>query len=508
MVGWSGIGDDDRLRLLEAALEQTRASACITDAALDEPGPRILYVNPAYCAMTGRDRDSVVGRTPRIMQGPLTDRGELDRLRADLGAGRPFVGETINYRADGMPFEISWRIDPIVDSSGRITNFVATQQDVTTVRRAERLLAAERMLDQTLTDVLGDPSGTIADVRCVVDAIVEALSVVVPLGAPGVELTVRTADGPERLTGGVETSRPASVADELLELDAGDGTATLLLPIDGEQAGIAGFVSVSGVRAWERDAVDLDGLRQLAVRIRLVVEAALEYERRRAAALELQRALLPVVPELADLAIAARYVPVGFGADVGGDFYDVVDTDEATFVVVGDVAGSGLRIAADMGRLVPVLRAELTRHRDAGRALDAADQLCFADRLFATAAIVTVDRDRSVAEVRSAGHPPPILRRPDGATAAVIDVGPPLGAGVGGWSATNELLGPGSALALYTDGLVERRDLDAVDGIELLRCALDEAPDDLEAACDHVVDELTSQHPLADDAALVVIAPR
>ncbi|MEC7143998.1 MAG: PAS domain-containing protein, partial [Actinomycetota bacterium] len=134
-------------RVLIAALEETSSPVCITTADLDEPGPTIVYVNPAYSQMTRRDRADVIGRSPRIMQGPLTDRAVLDRLRDDLSAGRPFSGETINYRADGEPFHIAWSIDPVLDDHGVATHYVATQRDVTAEVVAERVRLAEEGLD-------------------------------------------------------------------------------------------------------------------------------------------------------------------------------------------------------------------------------------------------------------------------------------------------------------------------------------------------------------------------
>ena len=111
--------DETILPLLGAAIEHTRSAVCITTAQLDRPGPHIVYVNPAYCEMTGTTPDEVIGQTPRIMQGPLTSRPVLDRLRADLEAGRPFIGEAVNYRKDGTPFLISWRIDPVLEPRAR-----------------------------------------------------------------------------------------------------------------------------------------------------------------------------------------------------------------------------------------------------------------------------------------------------------------------------------------------------------------------------------------------------
>ena len=129
--------ESDRL-LLAAAVENSDLSVLITDTKLDPPGPTILYVNPAFCRMTGYDADEVVGKTPRILQGPLTDRALLNRVRECLQNEERFVGETINYRKDGTPYNIRWSIAPIRDAQGTLTHWVASQEDVTRRRQLER----------------------------------------------------------------------------------------------------------------------------------------------------------------------------------------------------------------------------------------------------------------------------------------------------------------------------------------------------------------------------------
>jgi len=84
------------LRLVQTAIEQVGDSVVITDAMIDEPGPHILYVNPAFTRLTGYAEDEVISKTPRILQGPETDREVLDQVRAALRSGRPFHGQTIN----------------------------------------------------------------------------------------------------------------------------------------------------------------------------------------------------------------------------------------------------------------------------------------------------------------------------------------------------------------------------------------------------------------------------
>ena len=135
---------EESLRLLESAVRHAGESIIITTAELDLPGPQILFVNPAFTRLTGYTVEEVIGRTPRILQGPLTDRAMRRRLREDLAAGHESYGETINYRKDRTPFPISWHITPVRDEQGRVTTFVGIHRDLTEQKRAEEQFAAQR----------------------------------------------------------------------------------------------------------------------------------------------------------------------------------------------------------------------------------------------------------------------------------------------------------------------------------------------------------------------------
>lgn len=113
------------------ALDTMADSVVITEAALDQPGPRILYVNAAFTRLTGYSAAEVLGRTPRLLQGPATDRAEIARLRRDLETKAEFAGLTVNYRRDGTPFVIDWHITPLRDATGQVAYWVAVQHDVT-----------------------------------------------------------------------------------------------------------------------------------------------------------------------------------------------------------------------------------------------------------------------------------------------------------------------------------------------------------------------------------------
>ncbi|MBL7994872.1 PAS domain S-box protein [bacterium] len=127
------------VRLLQAAVQDTEDSVLITDANLDPPGPKIVFVNPGFSKMTGYTSEEVIGKSPRLMQGPNTDRKVLDRLKHCLENGEPFFGEAINYRKDGTEYFLEWHISPVRDAAGKITHFVSVQRDISERKRAEEL---------------------------------------------------------------------------------------------------------------------------------------------------------------------------------------------------------------------------------------------------------------------------------------------------------------------------------------------------------------------------------
>src|SRR5215510_530068 len=131
---------EEQLRLLKTAIEQSSESVMIMTAQLDPPGPRILYINSAFTKMTGYAPEEVIGKTPRILDGPKTDPAVLDRLRKECAAGKVFHGETIKYRKDGSEFHLEWTAGPVRKERGKVTHIVATQRDVTERRRIEEAL--------------------------------------------------------------------------------------------------------------------------------------------------------------------------------------------------------------------------------------------------------------------------------------------------------------------------------------------------------------------------------
>ncbi|MBS3804193.1 MAG: diguanylate cyclase, partial [Oleiphilaceae bacterium] len=135
----------------------------ITDARLDFPGPKIIYVNPAFTKMTGFTADELIGATPRILQGENTDPELMVQLRTALDAGQLWAGRAVNYRKDGTSYWVEWNISPVRGDSGKITHFVSVQRDITeSVAERKQLEMLSSALEKSPDYILmADASGCI-----------------------------------------------------------------------------------------------------------------------------------------------------------------------------------------------------------------------------------------------------------------------------------------------------------------------------------------------------------
>ncbi len=149
---------EERLRLLETAVSRQNDILLITEAEpIDGPdGPKIVYVNEAFVTHTGYSRDEAIGATPRILQGPKTDRAELDRIRAALEHNHPVRAELINYTKAGAEIWLEIDIVPIADDGGRFTHCVAVQRDITQRKRAEEEIRLNQERFQLVTQATND----------------------------------------------------------------------------------------------------------------------------------------------------------------------------------------------------------------------------------------------------------------------------------------------------------------------------------------------------------------
>ncbi|NQW93463.1 MAG: PAS domain S-box protein, partial [Polaromonas sp.] len=130
-----------QLRLLETCVSRLNDIVLITEAEpFDEPVERIVFVNDAFERQTGYSREEVIGKTPSILQGPKTQRSELDRISAELKKWQPVRAELINYTKTGEEFWVELDIVPVAATEGWFSHRVTVLRDITQRKLAEQAL--------------------------------------------------------------------------------------------------------------------------------------------------------------------------------------------------------------------------------------------------------------------------------------------------------------------------------------------------------------------------------
>lgn len=330
----------------------------------------------------------------------------------------------------------------------------------------------------------------------------------------GVGLDARI-PGVETLTTGralfFESMEQLATAYPELPLDTHTGARAFLpLIASGRPVGtcILGFDRPRGFTAEERTV-----LTALAGLIAQALERAQRYDSESALARGLQDALLPHrLPVCEGVETVGRYLPGTQGMDVGGDWYDVIGTEEGCLaLVIGDVQGHGVAAAATMGQLRSAVRAFALSGHPPQEVVRGTNRLLFDldPGQLASCCYLVLDPRTGEARAARAGHPQPLLRQADGTTRAVrLAGGVVLGVDdTATYPVTRLRLGPGDVLALFTDGLVERPGADIDDGIERLRrtfAATGSAS--LPQAADRLIREARQARDRPDDIALLLAA--
>ncbi len=290
------------------------------------------------------------------------------------------------------------------------------------------------------------------------------------------------------------------------------GASMVVLPLIARGTMLGFFVGLRQEGFRRFDAYDVEIGMDFATRAAVFIDNARRYSREHATALTLQRSMLPTgLSAPSSVEVRHRYLPGSKMIEVGGDWYESIALPGGRVaLVVGDVAGHGVRAAVTMGRLRTAI------HTLAMLELPPADSLLQLDELmhtlgerephFATCAYAVYDAVSGECEVAVAGHLPPLLVHPDG-TNELLDVppSPPLGIGDGEVESRRFKVEDGSLFVLYTDGLVENKGQDISDGLARLRGIFGPGSPTrpLEDLCKAALDGVYSDHQRDDIAMLI-----
>lgn len=286
----------------------------------------------------------------------------------------------------------------------------------------------------------------------------------------------------------------------------------LCVPLPTRRAPLGVLTLTPPGERWNPD--DAVMLVELTRRAGGALDNARRFEHNRDIAETLQRALLTDLPTTPGLRLAARYLPATYGLNIGGDWYDAFrQPDGSLITVIGDVTGHGLHAAVMMSQLRTALRAYAVDGGSPGVLLTRLHTFLhhLQPDLYATAVIARFQPGEPVLTWAAAGHPPPVLRGPDGLVRTLdAKPGAMLGIPLHQEIADHTVpLEPGSTLALYTDGLVERRAQGIDPGIERLSAALgafraEELDADLDGSAERILDPMLSDSERDDDVCLLL----
>jgi PAS domain S-box-containing protein len=511
-------------RLLGRAVAASSNGIVITDPRV--PDNPIIYANPAFEEITGYSADEVLGHNCRFLQSDDRDQPALYELRGAITEGRECRVVLRNYRKDGTPFWNELYVSPIHDEEGRLTNFVGVQNDVTHRRRIEEerdaLLVKEQRARTEAVEVrrrlallaaAGPSLSASLDYEETLEGITRLL---VPELADWCLLDMVEYDGSVSQLAAAHAQEekadllrklrghrmfgegdPGSTAEVLrtgqsvliedlpdptfYERELGRGEhldivlsleprSLICVPLlaRGRTIGAITLVSSKPERRYDRD--DLLLAEDLANRCALAADNARLYRDRSEIARVLQRSLLPPhLPEIPGVEVGAEYLSVEEASEVGGDFYDLINTVEDGWIcAIGDVRGKGVEAASVTALARYTIRAVTMKDDRPSEILAALNEAMLRqlpeDR-FCTAACLRLEpQDDSAGvgvDVSRAGHPPPLLVRSEGTVEEVGCSGRVLGVfPEAGLLDTSLRLMPGEALVLYTDGVTEARSPD------------------------------------------------
>ncbi|GAA2011309.1 hypothetical protein GCM10009839_01730 [Catenulispora yoronensis] len=382
--------------------------------------------------------------------------------------------------------------------------------------RAERLASHLATLNQATLDVYAAQDGLSFRMAAAAGAaaLVQGTAVVIAHSADSESVYADTAspDGPttsdtvtlgllDRLTRGLpdkvgmgtcEVSAETRSAPALERLRAGK-LALFTARTQRTRPAFCIAVGADSLRAAE----DARLLTQFAQACALALEALRSFSEEHELVLTLQRAFLPDLPDLPGVDMAVRYLPAATGSEIGGDFYEAVDTPDGLILAVGDVAGHSLQAAIVMGELRHALRVYAIEGHGLKALLEHLDNVMCRERpgWTATLCLLRLEPGTGRLEVANAGHLPPLLLDPGGGSRFVTEHGPLLGTGVPiRWGSHYVDIAAETRILMVTDGLIEVRGVDLADSLQQLRAAAVAGPASPGALCDHLLEVFGRDH--------------
>jgi PAS domain S-box-containing protein len=494
---------DERVRDSEARFREladtTPALMWMTDAE-----GSVTYVNQGWLRFTGRTLEEELGATWAVGAHPDDLEEVLERWHDATSRREEFRVEYRLVRGDGSERWVLAEGLPRYDG-GEFVGYVGTATDIHERRLMEDAL---RESEATFRDL--------ADTAPVMIWTTDERGLVTFVNAGWLRYTGTTLEeelGPSWSLGVHPDDAPRVISSWNEKLAAREPWE-LEYRLRGKDGGYRWIVD-RGVPRYVGDRYVGYVGTAIDIHERKLFEAQLHevYEREHTIAETLQRSLLPErLPRIEGLEIAARYLPAGHGAAVGGDWYDALErADGRVALVVGDVVGHGLRAAAIMGQLRNAFRAYGLAEISPAEVMARVNRLVMSgeDDAMATALYLVLDRETGDVSFASAGHPPPLVLSSDGATFLEGGRSVPVGAAEPGiFREATAVLPPGASLLLYTDGLVERRGAPLEDGLGKLATAARRGDGGLEGLCDSVLAGVLGQRVPTDDVALLAVRPR
>jgi PAS domain S-box-containing protein len=465
--------------LLDTILATAPVGLCLLDAGL-----RFLLINDRMALMNGKPVEDHIGRRmPDVLTGESAEAVSIIQRVLDTGlpvTDAEIVGRDRAFLASYAPVHVDSRTIGVICAVVETTERHHAQEAVgRLLDRTARLQSVSEQLAGALTEaevaeVIVRAGMAATGASCGVLGLSEddrTLRIEHRFGMAGGAPGLLPIDAPAPMPTAAREGRPVLLGtrDEWLATfpqvpPRGDfeGFAAVPLLYESRANGVMGL-GFPDPRAF--DAADVEMLVAISRQGAQALERARLYEERAYVARTLQAGLLPhQLPLIDGLDVSVHYRPLGDGGEVGGDFYDVFATEDGRWLVaVGDICGKGTAAAVLTGVVRSTVRALALRDPDPSDILGGVNTALLREaspQALATAACGLIERDGDAfaVTVAAGGHPPPLVRRADGAVEAVHAGGPLLGFLPAPTLPPAKLrLEAGDLLLLYTDGIIDAR---------------------------------------------------